>query len=335
MGGLAPGILLSIAVTLTAMFAEHVEAVLAGRAWLEALVLAILFGAAVRTIACPPPRFEAGIQYAAKPVLEIAVALMGAAVSVAALRSIGLPLLTGIVLIVALAIAGSYALGRACGLNPRMAALVACGNAICGNSAIATVAPVIRANGNDVAVAISFTAVFGILVVLLMPALAILLGFSPLAAGALAGLTVYAVPQVLAAAAPLGASAVHFGTLVKLIRVLMLGPVVAVLSLLLKQRGGDGAGKIRHRPAEFLPWFILVFLILACLRSANLLPDVVVQSADRLSRLLTIIAMAGLGLSVDLRDVSAAGPRVAAVVILSLMMLTAMAVALLWTIGLV
>src|SRR3546814_8154148 len=102
--------------------------------------------------------------------------------------------------------------------------LIACGNAICGNSAIAAVAPVIDAESDDVAAAIGFTAVLGVVVVLAMPGLAALAGFEGAKAGALAGLTVYAVPQVLAAAAPMGPAAVQMGTLVKLTRVLTLGP---------------------------------------------------------------------------------------------------------------
>ena len=83
-----------------------------------------------------------------------------------------------------------------------MAVLVACGNSICGNSAIAAVAPVIGADGKDVAASIAFTAVLGVLVVLGLPLLVPLLRLSETQYGVLAGLTVYAVPQVLAATAP-------------------------------------------------------------------------------------------------------------------------------------
>lgn len=81
-----------------------------------------------------------------------------------------------------------------------MAMLVACGNAICGNSAIAAVAPVINAESDDIATSIAFTAVLGIVVVIALPVAAHHLHLSPYAGGALAGLTVYAVPQVVAMA---------------------------------------------------------------------------------------------------------------------------------------
>jgi uncharacterized membrane protein YadS len=107
-----------------------------------------------------------------------------------------------------------------------MSILIACGNSICGNSAIAAVAPVIGADGDDIAASISFTAVLGVVVVLTLPLLVPILQLSLTQYGVLAGLTVYAVPQVLAATLPIGALSNQVGTVIKLVRVLMLGPVV-------------------------------------------------------------------------------------------------------------
>ncbi|HEX6661516.1 MAG TPA: putative sulfate exporter family transporter, partial [Sphingomicrobium sp.] len=202
-----------------------------GRAWIETLVLAILVGAAVRTAWTPGPEWKRGIDFSAKLLLEIAVVLLGASVSAATILAAGWALLVSILGIVAGAILLSFAIGRLFGLSRRLAILVACGNSICGNSAIAAVAPVIGADGDEVAASIAFTAVLGVVVVLILPLIGAMLGMKPVAYGALAGLTVYAVPQVLAATAPIGAGAVQVGTLVKLIRVLMLGPVCLGLSL--------------------------------------------------------------------------------------------------------
>lgn len=336
-----PGLLLCVGVTGLALIAQQAEAALSGRAWLEAVVLAILIGTGVRTIWTPPALFVPGVHFASKMVLEIAVALLGVTISFHTILAAGAPLLLGIVATVALSITGSFLLGRLFALPWRMAMLVACGNSICGNSAIAAVAPVIDAEGDDVAAAIAFTAVLGVAVVLLLPLIAGHLHLNPTAGGALAGLTVYAVPQVLAAAAPMGGAAVQFGTLVKLVRVLMLGPVVATLSLIMAGRStvpvASAAAKPRWHLAaitHFLPWFILAFLAAAALRSLGVLPDSVVGPASRSANLLTIVAMAGLGLSTDLRQVMAAGLRVTAVVTLSLLLLGGIALLLLWAVGL-
>lgn len=336
----APGLLVCGAVALGALVLERLEVRLAGHAWVEALVLAILAGTAVRTLWTPPARFACGIQWAAKGLLECAVALMGVTISFATIAAAGLPLLAGIVAIVFGAIAASFLLGRAFGLPPKMAVLVACGNAICGNSAIAAVAPVIDAESDDVATAIAFTAVLGVAVVIALPIVAHALHLSAAAGGTLAGLTVYAVPQVLAAAGPLGPSAVQTGTLVKLVRVLMLGPVVACLSVLKAHQAEEAEAAavrtpgLRHGLLHFLPPFILVFLALAALRSLGLVPVAMIAPAHEASVFLTILAMAALGLGVDLRSVTAAGPRVVTVVTLSLLLLGLAALAVLRLTGL-
>ena len=104
----------------------------------------------------------------AKQMLEIAVALLGVSVSFRTLAAVGPGLLCGIVGVVVVAIPTSFAICRLLGLPKRMAVLVACGNSICGNSAIAAVAPTIGADGDDVAASIAFTAVLGVLVVLFL-----------------------------------------------------------------------------------------------------------------------------------------------------------------------
>ena len=248
-----PGLALCAGIALLAFGLERWEIAVWGHAWLEALVLAILAGALVRTSLPLPDHAQTGIRIAAKSVMEAAVALMGASTSLGVLANTGVALIAAIAGTIALTIAVGYRIGRALGLSDRMAMLVACGNAICGNSAIAAVAPAIDADGKDVSAAIGFTAVMGIGVVLGVAPLAVALKLSAVQGGMLAGMTVYAVPQVL--------------------------------------------------------------------RSAGAIPDGAAAIAHNASLLLTVLAMAGLGLGVDLRLVVAAGPRVTASVAASLIVL--------------
>lgn len=309
---------------------QGAELAASGRAWIEALVLAILVGAAVRTAWTPGRRWKPGIDFSAKLLLEIAVVLLGASVSAQTILAAGWALLISIIGIVAGAILLSFSIGRLLGLRKRLAMLVACGNSICGNSAIAAVAPVIGADGDDVASSIAFTAVLGVMVVLALPLLGAALRMSQVGYGALAGLTVYAVPQVIAAATPAGRAAVQVATLVKLTRVLMLGPVCLVLSLVsgkLREETDEPAPNVTagDRPApgapkfhQLLPWFIIGFLAMVVLRSANLIPASVLIPMVTASTILTVISMAALGLGVDIRAVSKAGGPVTTTVILSL-----------------
>jgi uncharacterized integral membrane protein (TIGR00698 family) len=327
---LLPGILLCVAVTVVAMLLERVEVGFAGQPYLEALVIAIVLGVIIRTVWAPGSYWNAGIQFSAKILLEVAVVLLGASVSASAAAALGPALILGIAGIVVVAIATSYAICRLLGLPLRMSILVACGNSICGNSAIAAVAPIIDADGDDVASSIAFTAVLGVVVVLGLPLLVPLLKMSLTQYGVLAGLTVYAVPQVLAATLPIGALSNQVGTVVKLVRVLMLGPVVLGLSLISRRLPPEpkaGSDKIRlarrSGPAlhELVPWFIIGFLIVAAFRSFGLIPQAMLVPLATTASLLTTVSMAALGLGVDIRVVASAGVRVTAAVTASLIIL--------------
>lgn len=338
-GRILPGLALCAGISAVAFGLEHLEALATGRAWLEALVLAILIGTAVRTVWTPSEIWRPGIAFSAKMVLEIAIVLLGASLNVAMIIAAGPSLLAGIMVVVAMALVVSFLLGRALGLPKRMAVLVACGNSICGNSAIAAVAPVIGADGKDVAASIAFTAVLGVLVVLGLPLLVPLLSLSETQYGVLAGLTVYAVPQVLAATAPVAAASVQIGTLVKLVRVLMLGPVVLALSILghrLREDADAGGARPASRRLavnKLVPWFIIAFLGMAALRSHGLIPEAALAPIAKTATILTIISMAALGLGVDVRVVARAGGQVTAAVTLSLIALTAVSLGLIRLLG--
>ena len=323
---LAPGIALCAAIALAAMGLQWVEEHWAGRPWLEALVIAILLGTIVRTLWTPDRRWVPGIGFSARTLLEVAVMLLGASISFQAVLDAGLGLIIGIAVVVVLAIGASYGLGRWLGLPKRMAMLVACGNSICGNSAIAAVAPVIGAKPEDVASSIAFTAILGVIVVLALPLLVPLLGLSMTQYGVLAGLTVYAVPQVLAATVPVSLVSTQLGTLVKLVRVLMLGPVVIALSLVAGRSTKDAKPSLSWN--RLVPWFIVGFLGLAVLRSLGVIPDAILQVIVPAATLLTIISMAALGLGVDLKVLKSVGARVTLAVTLSLLVLIAISLSL-------
>lgn len=337
-----PGLLLCTAIVAVGAVLEEIEVRLFGRAWVEKLVLAILIGAAVRAVYVPGERTAPGIRFTGRTLLEIAVVLLGASLSTTAVLAAGPTLLVGILVIVIVSTSGSYYIGRSLGLPWRMSVLVACGNSICGNSAIAAVAPVIGADGKDIASSIAFTAALGVVVVLALPLLIPLMHLTGLQYGVLAGLTVYAVPQVLAATAPVSPLAVQIGTLVKLVRVLMLGPVIIVLSVVTRHMaeraavraagpmppGSDQGARQLPRISQLVPWFIIGFLGLFALRSAGLLGSDLADSLASLGNILTVFSMAALGLGVDARSVARAGARVSAAVVLSLLMLASISLVL-------
>jgi uncharacterized integral membrane protein (TIGR00698 family) len=335
---LIPGLIACVIVALAAVAVQALELRLFGRGWIDAIVLAILIGAAIRSVWTPPTTLQPGIEFSARTLLEIAVVLLGASVSAATVMAIGPGLLAGTAAVVLLALVVSYAIGRLLRLPHRMAVLIACGNAICGNSAIAAVAPVIDADPKDVSASIAFTAVLGVAVVLLLPLLAVALQMTDVRYGVLAGLTVYAVPQVLAATMPVGAVATQAGTLIKLVRVLMLGPVVlglAILTAVHREAGTVTTTPRRGVPLhQLVPWFIVGFLLMMGARSLDLFPASVLPLLSETAKVLTVLSMAALGLCTDARAVARSGVRIAAVVILSLLALLGLALGLIYLLAL-
>ncbi|MDD9328962.1 MAG: putative sulfate exporter family transporter, partial [Bartonella sp.] len=151
------GILICALISASSYGLEIIEKKLLAEAWIETLVLAILLGSIVRSCSSLPEYFDKGINFCAKTLLEITIALLGASVSVHTVRSADWTLLIGIIVIVFFTIFISFIIGRFYGLSKNLAILVACGNAICGNSAIVAAAPVINAKSEEVAASIAFT----------------------------------------------------------------------------------------------------------------------------------------------------------------------------------
>jgi uncharacterized integral membrane protein (TIGR00698 family) len=329
-----PGLALVVAVSVLAWIAERALTAAVGHPTLEAIVLAILIGAIVRAFWSPPALVEPGIAFAAGFLLELAIVLLGFGADLQQFIKAGLPLVASIVGVVVAAIVTGVAIGRALGLSPVHALLVACGNAICGNSAIAALAPVLGAKKDEVASAIAYTAVLGVAVILCLPFLAPAFGLNDYQYGILAGLTVYAVPQVIAAAYPVSLLAGNTATLVKLVRVLLLGPLIVALSLRERNRARRKHEALAETPAHALvqtgfraliPWFVVGFMIAGAMRSAGAVSMPFADSARDSARALTVLAMAALGLNVDIHAIRKVGPKVAMTVTGSLAVMVTIA----------
>ena len=318
-----PGVTLCLAIALLADRLVPAEVALTGRPFVDPVVLAILLGTTVRAVWRPGAAWAQGITCSAKVLLECSVVLIGASIDAITLSRLGPITIFSVGLLVVAAVAGSYALARCCRLPSRLSVLIACGNAICGNAAIGAVAPLVGADARDITTAVSYTAVFGLFVVLTLPTLIPILHLTPTQYGELAGLTVYSIPQVLAATAPVGILSSQIGTIVKLSRVLMLGPVVLGIAGLQGWRarrivgterspsGPCGRPRIATSASTFVPWFLVGFVGLASCRSAGLIPGALVGPAAAAAHLLTVVSMAALGLNVDIRTLTRCGNRIA------------------------
>ena len=318
-----PGVMLCVALALLADCLVLAEIVLTGRPIVDPVVLAILLGTSVRSVWRPGAAWARGITCSARFLLECSVVLIGASIDAITLSRLGPATILSVGLLVVAAVVGSYGFARACGLPNRLSVLIACGNAICGNAAIGAVAPLVGADARDITTAVSFTAVFGLLLVLALPTLISVLHLTPAQYGELAGLTVYSIPQVLAATLPVGLLSSQIGTIVKLLRVLMLGPVILGIGGVQVWRARRIDRIARHAPqnhgparvstpvSTLVPWFLVGFVGLASCRTSGLVPGALIGPAASAAHLLTVVSMAALGLNVDIRTLTQCGNRIA------------------------
>jgi uncharacterized membrane protein YadS len=261
------------------------------------------------------------LAFAGRQLLEVAIVALGLTTDLGRFASAGVPLVLGTIVTTSVALAAGIALARWCGLGQRHALLVASGNAICGNSAIVAVARAVDAPPIETASSIASTALLSIGLVLVLPLLGATMGLDDATYGAVAGMTVYAMPQVLAATLPIGVAAGELGTLVKLVRVMLMIPWLVWLGRG-KGTAGDGFTAILRRT---LPGYLLLFLAGAALRTSGVVPGVVAHGAQVAAHALTVVAMAGVGLSVDPGSLRTAGVRTSLAAVLSMGLLLALA----------
>lgn len=261
------------------------------------LMLAAAFGSALASIGSVPTVAGPGIRVAARPLMRVGVALLGLRVGVDVLRSIGPRGLAVVICCVIVGFAVTFAFARTAGIGRDASLLLATGTAICGASAIVAVAPIVEASDDDVALALATITLCGSVLMVGLPLLP--LPFDHATYGVVAGASVHEVAQVVAAAGPAGAAALAVATVVKLARVALLVPLVAILA----------AGRRRTGRRVALPWFLVVFVLLAAVRSLHLLPQGVLDRFADVDTWILAIAMAGLGLGIDVRRLARTGTR--------------------------
>ena len=302
---LAPGVAVAGLLAVAAQFlSEHYGA--------PAMLMALLLGIAFHFLA-EEGRSVPGIHFAARTVLRLGVALLGARISVEMLVALGPePILLVMGAVVATILFG-WAAGRALGPGWRFGVLTGGAVAICGASAamaIAAVLPKAERAEEDLVFTVLAVTVLSTLAMIAYPVLVGALDLGPAAAGVFLGGTIHDVAQVVGAGFSVSEEAGETATLVKLFRVAMLAPVVLILSIAMRRAGGDGG----PRP-PLVPAFVLGFLALATLNSLGAIPGGVGEALSALSRWALLTAIAAMGMKTSLRAMVEMGGRASGVVV--------------------
>jgi uncharacterized integral membrane protein (TIGR00698 family) len=278
------------------------------------VTVGIALGLVVANLTRLPPSMKPGIKLAMGPLLRLGIVLLGARLSFGDVLATGLGALIVIAACMAFALAAVVALGRLVGLPPRLAALIAVGTAVCGNSAIAATAPAIEAEERDVSFAVATITLFGTLAVLLYPLIGHALGLSDRVFGHWAGLAVNDTSQVTATGFAYSTAAGDTATVVKLTRNTLMGPLIVVIGALYLQSGmARAADKVqrasRLRWLKLVPLFVVGFIALAAVNSLGLIPAGLEAPISESSRALILVALVGVGLNTDVSRLREVGPR--------------------------
>ena len=308
-----PGILVCAAIALGCTFLGQAFPLIGGP------VFGILAGMAIALVWKRRDRTSQGITFTSKKILQYAVILLGFGLNLAEVVRVGAQSLPVIVSTIATALIVAFVLCKALHIPERIATLVGVGSSICGGSAIAATAPVIKARDEEVAQAISVIFLFNVAAALLFPTLGGLLGLGNEGFGLFAGTAVNDTSSVTAAAAAWdgmhpGANTLDTATIVKLTRTLAIIPITLALALrrTARARRAGGAGEGSFSLRRVFPFFLLFFMLASLITTGASLAGVDAAAFapfKELSKFFIIMAMAAIGLNTDLIKLVRTGGR--------------------------
>lgn len=308
------GIILSSAIA-------SVSLAIAQISWLQnhaisALTLAILIGILVgNTFYQKIAENSAhGVLFAKQRLLQLGIIFYGFKLAFGDIAHVGLQgaVIDAMVLTSTFAIA--WVVGRKVfKLDANTVILIGAGSSICGAAAVMATEPVVKGRAEQVSVAVSTVLVFGTISMLLYPILFqwnLYWHFLPTSAeafGIFAGSTVHEVAQVVAAAKPLGDTATNTAVITKMVRVMMLAPFLVALSIYVAKNETTEHLATTQKSKITIPWFALIFVLVAGLNSLHIIPKNIVAGAINLDTLFLGMAMAALGLSTHFSAIKKAG----------------------------
>lgn len=299
------GILLCLAIALPSYFLGKQFPIIGGA------VIAILAGMVITLFIRNKAPFEGGIKFTSKKILQWAVILLGFGLNLNVIVETGKQSLPIIVVTIATSLILSYILCRVMQIPNKIATLVGVGSSICGGSAIAATAPVIDADDEEVAQAISVIFFFNVIAALVFPVFGKFLGFdttSGTAFGIFAGTAVNDTSSVTATAATwdsmwnLGSETLDKAVTVKLTRTLAIIPITLALALIRTKKEKNAEGSSVSIKKIF-PFFILYFIgasVITTIAVSLGAPSSVFSPVKELSKFFIVLAMAAIGLNTDI-----------------------------------
>lgn len=292
-----PGWMLMLAVGVLAMFLSKLI-VIGGKNPIEAAVMAILIGILLRNTGMLSPIFLPGIK-AFEKILILGIVLIGASLNFRNIGSQGANMLVIILVTMTISYFVIYFLGKIFKLPTGLAILLSVGTTICGGSAIAVTAPLIKAKEEETSYAIGTIALWGFGAIILYPKIAQMLGVTDVNFGVFAGTAIHSTPQVVGAGFIFSDLAGKTATAVKLVRNCFMVPVAFLIAVwyantVLRSQKKEGA---RVNVAKAFPWFLFGYFILAGMNTQGYFSEEGVQAFNAAGKFLILLGLAGIGLN--------------------------------------
>ncbi|MDN5352308.1 MAG: hypothetical protein PWQ12_1228 [Clostridiales bacterium] len=302
------GILLSLVLALVGWQIGKQFPIIGGP--VSSMLLGMLVGGILEMFSVNRDALKPGIQFTSKKILQLAIILLGFEMNLFRVFEVGRQALWIMVFTLSTAFIVAYVMGRALKLDGKMTTLIGVGTSICGGSAIAATAPVIRANDEEVAHAISTIFLFNVLAALIFPALGRMIGLTDTGFGMWAGTAVNDTSSVVAAATTWSEyagnnTALTLATIVKLTRTLMIIPITLFLSIYTNRKAklacnGEVDEEPHYSALKIFPWFVLGFVLAALINTAFSLPVVLSGNLVKLGKFMIAMAMAAIGFNTNL-----------------------------------
>lgn len=278
--------------------------------WLPAtvspLLIAMVLGLLLRNFVRLPTAVDPGLDWAARRLLRTGVVLLGLQLPLSMVVDLGPGLIMLVVAIVGLGISVTLVLGRLLRIGFSQRLLIACGFSICGASAVAATDAVIDADDEEVVTSVALVVLFGTLMIPVIPLLGTAFGLNDHQQGIWAGAAIHEVAQVVAAGGAIGGGALAVAVVVKLARVLMLAPVLAIIGT--RQRRVHRQAEAGDHP-PLVPLFVIGFVAMAAVRTSGVVPTAGLEVAGQVQTALLTAAMFALGCGVRLSRLRRVGPR--------------------------
>lgn len=287
-----PGWLYLVAIALISQWSSELL-VMGGKHPLEASAVAVVLGIIARNTGIFPDSCKAGAASSDK-LLVLGIVLLGAGLDFNAVLAQGTSILSIIIVTMALSFFLIFFLGKLFKLSENLSLLLAAGTTICGTSAIAIVAPLIRSKDAETSYAIGTVALWGLVAIFIYPELGHLAHATDIAFGVFAGTAIHSTPQVVGAGFIFSDLAGQTATAVKLVRNCFMAPIAMAIAFWYARREGRASSEKVNIMKAF-PWFLFGYFLMAFMSSKGWFTKSGVDGFSSIAKFLILVGMAGVG----------------------------------------